>query len=478
MTGPIDGGWAWVVLFSSFMCLLLTCGALYSVGVFNVAFLETFGANSAMTSWVGSVLIGLLALLGPVSSYITNRYGWRICVVAGGAIAGVGTVAGAWSSNIHHMFVCFGIISGIGHGLVYTPAVVVVGYYFDRFRTAATGVASVGAGISMLLFPPLLQRLISAFSWRECLVICGCIYLHMCLFGMLMRPLSLPLPPEVDDNQSEFEDVAIAKARARSRRLREKAVFCRCSSDGIVFLSRHEDGLAVCRFVIFCCSIFLAGLGLSTVYLHLPAYAISKGASKEEASLYVSIIGGLSITSRIFTGLAGNDKNIDNIVLYLGTFGIAGVFTLLFPQVGHIYWGRVVFSVAFGYYGSCFNVLLTPITVELVGLTFLTTAFGVLMVLCGTGYLLGPPLAGWLYDMTDTYDSSFYMAGTCLVASSVVMMTTALCTKRKRFCKRCRREIESMLFRDRGKEELANKHNDIFGVACDQCLSEPNQTIV
>ena len=86
MTGPVDGGWAWVVLFSSFMCLLLTCGALYSVGVFNVAFLETFGANSAMTSWVGSVLIGLLALLGKMAS---NHIKDKSFDISAGAFFGV-----------------------------------------------------------------------------------------------------------------------------------------------------------------------------------------------------------------------------------------------------------------------------------------------------------------------------------------------------------------------------------------------------
>jgi len=288
--------------------------------------------------------------------------------------------------------------------LVYTPAVVVVGYYFDRFRTMATGLASVGAGLSMLLFPPLIQRLISTFSWRISLVISGSIYLHMCVFGMLMRPLALPFPPEVADVQLEFEDVAVAKARARKRRLTEKMHFCTCSEEGITFPSKRGDRSVIFRFIVFCLSIFLSGLGLSTVYLHLPAFAISKGSSKEEASLYVSVIGGVSIMSRIFTGLAGNDKNIDNVVLYLGTFGIAGICTLLFPYVGAVYWGRVVFSVAFGFYGSCFNVLLTPITIEIVGLSFLTTAFGAEMVLCGLGYLLGPPLAGNAKSCTSAFE--------------------------------------------------------------------------
>ena len=288
-----------------------------------------------------------------------------------------------------HITLC---LTGIGHGLVYTPSVVVVSYYFDRLRTVATGLASVGAGISMLIFPPLIHKLVSTFSWRGGLVICGCIYLHLCVFGALMRPLSLPLPPEITGVQSDFENVVIAKARAHLDQERNK--HCTCSPGGMPFLTRKEDRIAMIKFVIFCASIFISSLGLSSVYLHLPAFAISKGATKDEASFLISIIGGLSIMSRLFTGVAGNDKNIDNVILYIGTFGIAGIVTLLFPLVGDAYWGRISYSVFFGFYGSCFNVLLAPITVELVGLTFLTTAFGIEMVVCGLGYLLGPPLAG------------------------------------------------------------------------------------
>ena len=60
----IDGGWAWVIIVSSFMCLFLTCGALYSVGIFNVIFLDNFHESTATTSLVGSLLIGLIALMG------------------------------------------------------------------------------------------------------------------------------------------------------------------------------------------------------------------------------------------------------------------------------------------------------------------------------------------------------------------------------------------------------------------------------
>ena len=68
--GDIDRGWAWVILCVSFMALVICGGALYSVSVFNVIFLEVFGESKALTSWIGSLLIGLYALVGEYRFYL------------------------------------------------------------------------------------------------------------------------------------------------------------------------------------------------------------------------------------------------------------------------------------------------------------------------------------------------------------------------------------------------------------------------
>ena len=47
------------------------------------------------------------------------------------------------------------VISGIGFGLMYLPSIVIVGYYFDKKRAFATGLAVCGSGIGTFLFAPL-----------------------------------------------------------------------------------------------------------------------------------------------------------------------------------------------------------------------------------------------------------------------------------------------------------------------------------
>jgi predicted MFS family arabinose efflux permease len=63
------------------------------------------------------------------------------------------------------------VVPGIGFGLVYVPAVIAVGFYFEKWRALATGIAVCGSGIGTFLMAPLSTALIEAFGWRGTLLI-------------------------------------------------------------------------------------------------------------------------------------------------------------------------------------------------------------------------------------------------------------------------------------------------------------------
>ena len=50
--GP-DGGWGWVVVLSSFMCLCVLDGAAYTFGVFIDPLIEEMGGGRGQTSVAG-----------------------------------------------------------------------------------------------------------------------------------------------------------------------------------------------------------------------------------------------------------------------------------------------------------------------------------------------------------------------------------------------------------------------------------------
>ena len=82
--------------------------------------------------------------------------------------------------------VCF---SGLGFGLIYLPAIVTVGYYFEERRAFATGLAVCGSGLGAFIFNPFSKYLIDTYTWRGAILIEAGIILNCVLCGALFRPL-------------------------------------------------------------------------------------------------------------------------------------------------------------------------------------------------------------------------------------------------------------------------------------------------
>lgn len=87
----------------------------------------------------------------------------------------------------------FILLPGIGFGMMYLPAVVAVGYYFDTKRSLATGIAVCGSGVGTFAFPPLASYLLNKYnSWQSANIILAGLILNGVVFGSLMRPLTYP----------------------------------------------------------------------------------------------------------------------------------------------------------------------------------------------------------------------------------------------------------------------------------------------
>jgi uncharacterized membrane protein len=66
-----DGGWGWVVVFSSFVIHVLIDGIKYSFGIMFIELMESFGENKSKTSWVMSIQIGVMLLSGKFTIFMT-----------------------------------------------------------------------------------------------------------------------------------------------------------------------------------------------------------------------------------------------------------------------------------------------------------------------------------------------------------------------------------------------------------------------
>lgn len=189
MPTPPDGGWGWMVVFASFMIHVILDGVTYSSGLLYVEWLQEFEGGKGVTSWITSVLVFFTIGGGPLSSIIVKKTSLRIASMIGAGIAAFGCIISIFAPNVIFLCISFGVVTGIGFGIMYLPAIVAVTYYFEKRRSFATGLAVCGSGVGTFTFSPLCTYLISLYGWKGTMLIEAALILNCIAFGALFRPL-------------------------------------------------------------------------------------------------------------------------------------------------------------------------------------------------------------------------------------------------------------------------------------------------
>lgn len=137
----LDSRASCAVLLSACMCILLSCGPVFSSGVLYDELLRGhFGARHPLellpSETCLSLLLGLQSgitfLVGPLSSTLARRFGHRSTTIMGALIACCANVGAFLSHDWLSLFLCLGLLSGIGFGLIVTPALDIPSPFFFR----------------------------------------------------------------------------------------------------------------------------------------------------------------------------------------------------------------------------------------------------------------------------------------------------------------------------------------------------------
>lgn len=82
------------------------------------------------------------------------------------------------------------VFAGIGFGMIYLPAVVCVGYYFETKRSLATGLAVCGSGFGTFVFAPLANTLLEQFGWKGANMILAGLILNCAVSSLSARAVA------------------------------------------------------------------------------------------------------------------------------------------------------------------------------------------------------------------------------------------------------------------------------------------------
>src|SRR6202166_2316214 len=165
----------------------LALRTLYAWSVFVAPLEQQFGWKRADTSMVFTIAVMVFALSFVVAGRIQDKIGPLYCSLAGGILVSLGFFLCSYTTSLTYLYVCFGVIGGLGNGFGYATPIPVMAKWFPDKRGLAVGLAVGGYGAGSAIFGPLAQlKLIPAYGLPATFRILGAIFLVMTIVGALL----------------------------------------------------------------------------------------------------------------------------------------------------------------------------------------------------------------------------------------------------------------------------------------------------
>uniref|UniRef100_A0A3Q2CB45 Solute carrier family 16 member 12b n=1 Tax=Cyprinodon variegatus TaxID=28743 RepID=A0A3Q2CB45_CYPVA len=385
---------------STFLCVF-RC-----ISIFFAEFQAHFGATYSSTAWIHSLVDCTTMLFAPAGSLLGNRYSCRVAVMLGGLLSSCGLLLSSFASSLDLLYLSMGVLTGLGFALCYTPAIALVGCYFQRRRALAYGIAMSGSGIGTFVLAPVVQLLIDLYTWRGALLVLSAFVANLCVCGALLRPITVQKGEEVETGDENLSSCF------------------RLDSEYSFLLLPDFLGLAASF-------LFLAS-GCSLPFVYLVPYALSVGVSQQNAAFLMSILGAIDIVGNITFGWLTDTRCLKpyRLICYIVAVAMESLCCFLVSLL-RTFAQLVPFAVVYGYFDGAYVALIPVVTSDVVGVPYLSSALGVVYLLHAIPYLFSPPIGGWLVDVAGNYIATFTLSGAALLASAlIVSLVTGIRSRR------------------------------------------------
>ncbi|AUT01535.1 MFS transporter [Nostoc sp. CENA543] len=153
--------------------VLLCLGTVYSWSIFRKPLEKLLNINATESLLPFTVLLMMFAVLMPITGFYIKRFGTRMITAIGGVIMGLGYILSGLNGNLQVLTFTYGVIAGVGVGIVYGVPLAVIAKWFPDKKGIAVGLTVIGFGLSPLITAPLAKSLIDSFGVRQTFLILG-----------------------------------------------------------------------------------------------------------------------------------------------------------------------------------------------------------------------------------------------------------------------------------------------------------------
>ena len=381
-------GWRMVGLVTAMRVL---GGGLHNYG-FTVFFLplsQDLGLSRAATSLAFSLARAEGALEGPFVGYLIDRFGPRPMLLLATIMCGVGYILLGWVDNYTTFLIVYlGIIS-----LSFTPGFVhasmaVGNTWFIRYRARAMTVISSAVPIGGALLTPFLAMAVQAWGWRWGAILAGTFFLVIGIplsLGVRPSPESMGLLPDGDlpRSQTAGSDVATDGATRKS-----------ATVDPTL-----REAMKTTIFWLFVIGMTVRVAAYSTISVHFIPIMVWKGLSQEHAAFLLGAFAFLNWAAHYVVGPIADAVNRPKLLAGCMLAAAGAILVLIWEDA---LWALWSFTILFTAIDASFPIVWATIG-DFFGRKYFATIRGTMASFYTWGGVVGPVVAGALYDRSQSY---------------------------------------------------------------------------
>lgn len=365
----------------------MALGTLYAWSVFVAPLEKQFGWKRADTSMAFTIAVMVFALTFMVAGRIQDKIGPLYCSLAGGILVSLGFYLCSYTASLTYLYICFGVIGGLGNGFGYATPIPVMAKWFPDKRGLAVGLAVGGYGAGSAIFGPLSGKvLIPAYGLATTFQILGAIFLVMTMIGALL----LKNPP------AGYKPEGWTPAPA------SKSAATTCDSSPSEVLTSPTFYLMWVAYA-FGCS---AGL---MVISQLVPFAQTAGITATALAMMSMVVGACgNAGGRILSGWMSDKLGRINVLRTMIAISMVAM-PLLYAAGGNVVLLYMGVFVVYWCYGTQLSVN-GAATADFWGTKNAGINYGMLFTAWGVAGVIGPQIGAKLYDKYHNYQAAFYTA--------------------------------------------------------------------
>ena len=252
-------------------------------------------------------------------------------------------------------------------------------------RSFVLGLGTAAGSLGQVLFSPISQGFIAAYGWSTTLLI-------LAATTLVMIPLALLLP----GNPSHASDATSHQSMGE------------VLSEAIT----HRG------FVLLTIGFFVCGFHVAFITVHFPTYVRDLGLDPAVGAYSIALIGLMNIIGSFVSGMVGQrwSKKYSLSSIYL--IRAVCIFLLLMAPKTEL--NIYLFAAAMGILWLSTVPLTTGIVVQVFGVRYMATLFGIVFFSHQVGSFLGVWLGGRLYDQTGSYDGMWWAGIVAGVVAAII----------------------------------------------------------